>query len=454
MEGFMNIFILGGGRVGFHLAHMLSEEQYDVTVIEADAERHEQIDMALNARVVSGDGTSALLLQSLQAGEADLFIACTGSDETNLIAAAAAKGLGARQVLARVEKAVFIEESFLYEGFLSVDYMLSPDALVAQEIVNYIIYPGVLASEDFARGQIQLRQVRVSDNAPAANNLLRDTLPPGSGILVGVLEHNGKMTIPHGNDRISPGDKVTLIGKRGLMHEALQKFQGTEPRMQHVVIMGGGAIGRWIAHSLEGKITSVKLFEVNKVKAERIATGFRKANIHVIHRDATSRTNLEQEHVSDYDLFVATTEDDERNIIAGVLAREVGVRMGAVVVHHPDFAPLVVKLGIDMAVTPRDAVANSVLKILRQQSISTSSVLREGDVEVLEIALGNSSPAAGKKLRELNALITHNLIVASIIRGDSAFVPGGEDILKNGDSVVVIAKANTIPDAQRIFQGH
>ncbi|NLO33656.1 MAG: Trk system potassium transporter TrkA [Candidatus Hydrogenedentes bacterium] len=450
----MNIFIVGGGRVGSYLAHMLSEKDYDVTVIEIDPERHEQIDVSLNARIVYGDGNSALLLQSLQVGESDLFIACTGSDETNLIAAAAAKGLGARQVLARVEKNVFIEESLLYEGFMNVDYMLSPDALAAQEIVNYIIYPGILASEDFARGQIQLRQVRVSAKAPADNQLLRDILPPGSGVLLGVLERNGKMSIPTGEDRIFAGDKVSLIGKRGLMHGALQKFQGVEPRMEHIVIMGGGTIGRAIAHSLEGKVASVKLFEKDKERAEHIATGFRKANVHVVHRDATSRHNLEQEHVFDYDLFVATTEDDKRNIIAGVFAREVGVNMAAVVVHHPDFVPLVVKLGIDMVVTPRDAIANSVLKILRQQSISTSSILREGDMEVLEIKPGANSSTIGKPLRDLNWSKAHNLLIASIIRNDTAFVPGGDDVLRSGDSIVVITKSDAIAYAQRFFTGH
>lgn len=444
---------MGGGRVGFHLAQLLSEERYDVTVIERDAGQQEQLDLALNARVVLGDGASALLLQSLQVEEADLFVACSGNDESNLIAAAAAKGLGAQQVVARVEKDLFIEEGFLFEGFLGVDYMLSPDALVAQEIVNYIVYPGVLATEEFARGRIQLRQVQVTPNAPAAFNVLSDILPPGSGVLVGVLEHEGRSCIPHGDNRIYPGDKVTLLGKRDQMFDALKKFQGEEPRMQRVAIMGGGAIGRWIAHSLEGKIASVKLFERQQEKALRIAAGFRKNNIQVIHRDATSRDNLEQENVNGYDLFIATTEDDERNIIAGMLAREMGVRMSATVVHHPDFAPLVVKLGIDMAVTPRSAVANSILKILRQQTVTASAILGEGEAEVIEIVLKTDSPAIGRELRELRDFLPRNAIIGTIVRGDVAFVPGGSDSLEAGDSIVIIAMASDIDDAQRLLQG-
>lgn len=448
----MNVFIIGGGRIGFHLAQSLSAEEYDVTVIESNPEYQEQLDLQLDAQVVLGDGSSALFLQSLQIEEADLVVACTGNDEINLIAAAAAKGLGAKQVVARVEKTTLVEESFLYEGFLNIDYMLSPDALVAQEIVNYIIYPGVLAAEDFGRGRILLRQVQVSANALAANHVLSEILPPGSGVLVGVLDRNGQTTIPHGSDKILPGDKVTLLGKREQINDALQKFQGHDLRFQRIAVMGGGAIGRRIAHSLEGKVDVLKLFERLPEKAARLATGFRSPQIHVINRDATSRNNLEQEQVNQFDLFIATTEDDERNIIAGVLAREVGVKMSAVVVHHPDFAPLLVKLGIDMAVTPRNVVANSILKLLHQQTVTASAILGEGKVEVAELNVHESSSAANKTLKELSQLLPKTSLITTIIHGDKTFVPSGDDTIHGGDSVVIITMAETMNDVRQLFR--
>ncbi len=448
----MNIFIMGGGRVGSHLAELLSEEQFDVTVIEQDPTTQEKLDLSLNARIILGDGTSALLLQSLQVNEADLFVACSGSDEANLIAAAAAKSLGASKVLARVEKSVFIEENYMYENILNIDYLLSPDALVAQEIANFILYPGILASEEFAKGKIHLRKVRVTDKAEAASKTLQEVLPPGSGVLVGLLEHDERVVIPNGSDSIYPGDIVTLIGKRELIHDALLKFQGKEPLMQHVVIMGGGGIGRWIAHSLEGKIESVRLFEINIEKAHHIAESFHKGNIQVTNRDATSRNNLEQEHVTDFDLFVATTEDDERNIIAGVVGHAVGINMSAVVVHHPDFKPIVKKLGIDMIVTPREVISNSILKLLRQQTVSVSSILREDNVELLEIAVGKESRVVGKKLCELSEILPRHNIIATVMRNDEAFVPGGDDTIENGDSLVVIALASTLTETRRVLQ--
>lgn len=449
----MHIFIMGGGRVGFHLAKLLAEEDYEITVIENNAERQEQLDLALNARVIQGNGASPLLLQSLGVDDAYLFIACAGSDETNLIAAAAAKALGAQKAIARVEQRLYMDASFIYEGFLGVDFMLSPDALVAQEIANYIIYPGVLAAEDFARGRIQLRRVQVAPGTRAAGQMLRDTVLPGSGVLVGMVERQQETRIPHGDFRILPGDKVTLIGKRDAMTEALHDFQGEEPRMQRIAIMGGGNIGHWIAQSLEGKVESVKLFEVRPEKAQRLATKFTHKNISVVLRDATSRESLEQEHIDNFDIFIATTEDDERNIVASVLAREVGVKTTAAVIHHPDFAPLVTKLGIDMTVTPRSAVANSVIKIVRQQSVTTSTILGEGEVEVIEFDIGDQCPGLGKPLWEISSELPRKAIIATIIRGDNVFVPGGKDTIEQGDAVVLIAETEVRDKAQNYLQG-
>lgn len=449
----MHIFIMGGGRVGFHLAKLLAEEDYEITVIEKDLERQEQLDLALNARVIQGNGASPLLLQSLGIEDAYLFIACAGDDETNLIAAGAAKALGAQKAIARVEQRVYTDANFIFEGFLGVDFMLSPDALVAQEIANYIIYPGVLAAEEFARGRIQLRRVQVKTGARAAGQLLRDIVLPGSGVLAGLVDRKEETIIPRGDFRILPGDKVTLIGKRDNMTETLHDFQGEEPRMQRVAIMGGGAIGQWIAQSLGGKVESVKLFEMNPQKAQHIASEFHHKNISVVLRDATSRESLEQEHIDSYDIFIATTEDDERNIVASVLAHEVGAKTTAAVIHHPDFAPLVTKLGIDMTVTPRSAVANSVIKIVRQQTVTASTLLGEGETEVIEFNVGEKCPGLGKTLAEISEALPRRSIIATIIRGDNVFVPGGKDTIEHGDAIVLITKAEVRERARNYLQG-
>ncbi|NLN92391.1 MAG: Trk system potassium transporter TrkA [Candidatus Hydrogenedens sp.] len=448
----MNIFILGGGRAGYHLARLLSEENYDVTVIERDPEHQEYIDQMLNARVLLGDGASALFLQSIDIAGADLFIACTGRDETNLLAATAAKGLGAKQVVARVEKAPYMVESYMYDQLLNIDYILSPDALVAQEISNYALHPGVLISEEFSHGHILLRQVQVAADAPANGQLLSEVLQPDNGALAGVIERQGKVFVPDGTTRIAVGDKVSLLSKRETMSEALSKFQGRVSTIQRVAIMGAGTIGLWIAHALEKKVSEVKLFERESERARLVAGEFQKRNIQVIHRDATSRNSMEQEHLDSFDLFIATTEDDERNILAGVLAREVGVSSVAAVVHHVDFAPLAEKLGINITVTPRSMIAGSVLKIVRQKTVAASATLNEGDAEILEITVHEHSPLKGVMLKNSKGKLPARVLVATVLRDNDTFIPNGNTVIREGDSLILIATTENIHEVRKFFQ--
>lgn len=447
----MNIFILGGGRIGYHLALLLSEEKYEVTVIESDPERQEYIDQMLNAQVILGDGSSTLFLQSLNIDEVDLFVACTGYDETNLLAAAAAKGLGARQVVARVEKAPYIAESYMYDQLLNIDFILSPDALVAQEISNYVLHPGVLVSEEFSHGHILLRQVQIPEEAPAVGHLLSEIVKPDSGTLAGVIERDGKVFVPDGKTRITTGDKVSLLSKRETMSAALSLFQGRVSAMRRVAIMGAGSIGLWIAHALENQVSEVKLMERDSERAQQVASEFKKRNIQVIHRDATSRDSMEQEHLGSFDLFIATTEDDERNIVAGVLAKEVGVDSVAAVVHSPDFAPLAEKLGINITVTPRSVIAGSILKIVRQKTVAASATLNEGEAEILEIEVTEKSPLKNVMLKHAKGKLPAKLLIATVMRGEDAFIPNGNTVICEGDSLILIATTENVQDIRKFF---
>ena len=446
----MNIFIAGGGRVGFHLARLLCAEGRDVTLLDRNPQRREEIDFDLDARTVVGDCTSVLLLQSLNAGDADLFIACTGDDRSNLIAATLAKGLGAGRAVARVDTTDFIESSFLYEGFMNVDYLLSPDALAAHDIVQFVENPGVLGVEEFGRGKIQLCQVLVGGSALAAGRAVRDILPPGSGLLVGTVGRGGNNSIVRGDTVLQAGDKVTLLGMKEAMETHRRLFSESEAA-KRVAILGDTVIGRRVAQAFDTRQMEVKLFEKNPMACEDLARQF--FHVKVVNRDATVRASLEQEHLQNFDVFVATTEDDERNIMAGVLAREVGVRHVVAVVHQPDFAPLVVKLGIDLALTPRLAFANSVLKIIHQERVTASSFLGEGDMEVVEARVEDGSPVAGREIVEIAARMPARVLIATILRGDQVIVPGGADRLETGDTVVFITPTTDANAARKALTG-
>ncbi|MFP4501754.1 MAG: Trk system potassium transporter TrkA [Candidatus Hydrogenedentota bacterium] len=444
----MNIVIAGGGRVGMHLARLLSDERQEITVIESDPGRLEEIDEELDVSSIEGDGSSVMLLQSVGVSAADLFVASMGNDEANLIAAATAKGLGAKQSVARVDNPMYIESHILYETILGLDFILSPEALAALEIAFYVENPGVIASEDFAQGLVRMHQIRVNRSPADQAKPLKDLLPPGTGVLLGVINRHGKSFIPHGDSRIEPGDHVTLFGQSGQLEKAHRLFYQAEAHPRRVAIMGGGKMGLLLAQALEDKVKTVKIFERRQERSEELSEKLTKAK--VVCRDAVSRTSLEQEHIDEFDVFVAATRDDERNIMAGVLAKEVGVRDVVAIVHQPDFAPLVTRLGIDLAITPRASIANRIVRLMHQKEVTSLAVIGEGQVEVLEFTLNEKSPLTGKRLKELK--IPRGALVAAIMREKRVIVPGGDDRLQGGDHVVVITMADTLEPARKLFQ--
>ena len=204
-----------------------------------------------------------------------------------------------------------------------------------------------------------------------------------------------------------------------------------------------------LAQALEKRRRSVKLFDWRMDRCEQLASVLKSTK--VVCRDATSREALEQEHVDGAGVFVATTNDDERNIMAAVLAKEVGVDQTIAVVHHPDFAPLVGKLGIDHAVTPRACMASRILKLVHQEGLTSLAVLEEGEVEIVELTVGANAAVVGQHLRDLKPKLPERALVATILRGDDVIVASGEDTLEGGDSVVLIVGSDSLETVLRLF---
>lgn len=442
----MNIFIAGGGRVGFHLARLLSKENHHVTVIESDRNQVENVDYTLDVSTICAAAQDVLTLQERGVPEADLFLAMTGSDEINLIAATTAKGLGASKVVARVENRMYNESDILYETIMGIDYILSPQALTASEMANYVQNPGMVATESFGNGRIKMLQIQVTKPPHAPGETLKDVTLP-KGVLVGVISRGGLAQIPYGGSIIEENDIVTLLGEKDRIEEAQQLFKGFTVPTDKVVIMGGSRTGRNLARILETKGHSVKLIERDMSRCNELAAELKKTKI--VCRDATSRLSLEQEHVDGTDIFIAVTHDDERNIMASVLAKEVGATRTLAVVHQPDFAPLVRKLGIDHAVTPRACIANRIMKLTSTEHSQSLAVLEDGQVEILEFRISETSPMIGHTLSDIK--FPKHTLVGSILRKDEVIVPTGLDTIQRDDTVIVITRAKVLDSVRKLF---
>ncbi len=268
-------------------------------------------------------------------------------------------------------------------------------------------------------------------------------------MLVVAVSRNGETFVPDGNSTIEEGDLITLVGKRERLDGVQKKFRGVESRNRNIAIMGGSRIGSHLARLLDNGKYSVKLIERDMDRCNVLAAQLK--HVRVICRDATTRSALEQEHMENVDLFISATRDDEQNIMANVLAKEVGASRSIAVIHQPDFAPLVYKLGIDHTVTPRASLANRILRIVHEGRASRLSVLEEGEIEIVEFAVRKPSAITGKKLSQIGGKLPRHTLIAAILRGENVIVPGGEDSIEVGDSVVVIVSLDSIGMVQKLF---
>jgi trk system potassium uptake protein len=443
----MNIFIAGGGRVGYQLARLLAKDNHNVTVIEADQNQVDHIDYSLDVSTVTGRSQDVLLLQQLGVSDADLFIASTGVDEVNLISATTAKGLGAKTVVARVENRMYNESDILYETIMGIDYIISPQALTAHETVNYIQNPGMIGTESFGRGRVQMLQIQVTKAPHGPDESIKD-IPLPDGVLIGVISRDGVANIPYGGSKIREKDTVMLLGEKDSIKNAKRIFQGLEVRNQNVVIMGGSRTGLNLAQILEKDGHNVTLMEWSMPRCNELASELRKTK--VVCRDATSRISLEQENVNNTDIFVSATHDDERNIMASVLAKEVGAKRTVAIVHQPDFAPLVRKLGIDHAVTPRSCIANRILKLTSQALSHSIAMLEDGQIEVLEFVLKDEHPLLNTPLKDIK--FPKRSLVGSILRDEKVIIPSGDDSFEPGDIVILIVNEKSIESIRKLFQ--
>jgi len=444
----MQIVVLGAGTVGTSIANRLCVEGHSVTVVDNDPERCRRVNDELDVRVVTGSAAQSSTLFQANVLGSDLALAVTGDDEVNLIAASIAKAMGTHRAIARVYAPVFRDLStFDYQRHFSIDRLLSLEHLSAMELAREIRHPGAIAVENFARGELEMRDVAVSPRSSVVDREVR-TLKLPSGVRIGSILRDGEVRIAGAADKLAAGDRLTLIGTREDIDEVRPVFQKDLPPLQDVVIAGGGETGYHLARVLEGGRFNVMVMERDRERCEFLAAQLRHAT--VVHADVQRRATLEEERVGSADVFVACTGDDEDSIMACVEAKELGAKKILSIVDRPDYANVVAKLGIDHAVSPRKVIARQVLAFLNTGAvISRSSLAHEQDIEILEIEVGPDAPATQQPLAQLK--LPQHCLIGAVIRENYVMVPGAEDRFSAGDTVVALVDRKAAAAAVEMF---
>ncbi|MEM9364995.1 MAG: Trk system potassium transporter TrkA [Planctomycetota bacterium] len=445
----MRILTLGGGTVGRWLADMLCRQRHSVTLIDSDPEIVRAINSELDVRAIEGNAAQSTVLFSADVLSADLCLAVTGNDEVNIIAASMAKALGARRSIARVYAPAFRDLcTFDYQSHFGIDSLLSLEQLSASEIARAIRNPDSIPLEHFARGQLEVFEIDVAEGSVAEGKRLMELKLP-KGVRIGSISREDRIWIASGADELHAGDRVSLIGMPDAVSESRVTIGGPTRRrsQKKVMIAGGGETGYHLAALLGHEDFRVTLLERDRHRSEQLAKLL--PNTNVVRANANRRSVLEDEGGGTVDYFVGCTGIDESNIMAGVEARELGASRVMCVVGRPDYANVVGKLGIDLAVSERDVMARQILGFLNEGAVISRSELPAGSIGVYELEI--LADSAVTKASLANLPLAGRCLISAIQRDGFVHVPTADDVLRTGDIIVALIDQGDADEVLTLF---
>jgi len=444
----MYVIIVGCGEVGRYISEVMLGDGHDVVIIDNNRDKLDRMENVLDARTHLGTGSSLSVLKAVEVARADLFVAVTNNDEANMIAAALAKRLGCRRVIARFSSQEHLGEARrTYQNLLGIDLIVSPKNLVSQNIVRLIRHPGIVAMEDFARGRIRMVELTIPTGAKYVFKNLKDIpLPPGT--LITSIIRGGEVIIPRGEDILTPGDNIFVIGDRDGTAEVEKLLGKAESRTRRVAIVGGGEIGFMVARMLERMRVDVSIIEKDIGRCKELATLLDKTRVY--NGDGTNLDVLKEIGVKDFDAMISVSKDDEINLLSGLLAKELGAKRAIILAHKPDYVSLYESLGIDSTISPRLVTATETVRFIKQEALSRVAILAEGKAEILESQVDKHSPLVGKPLKDID--FPKGAIVGAVLREEDVLIPGGDFTVNPGDRVVVFCRSEAMGPVEKMLR--
>lgn len=444
----MYVIVVGMGEVGRHILTQLERERHDVVAIDTDPQHLAEVEETYDVATLVGYGASMDVLKKAGTAKADLLVAVTDQDEVNLVAAMTGRHLGARQAIARVQSKAFSEgsEGVLY-NYLDIDAVVNPRILVAQEIAKIARSHGALNVLNLAGGRVELVTLELPERSKMIHKPLSALSNMPKDVLVAAIVTDGDLRVPGGADVLLPGDRVYLIGRAGEMEDVEELFTGGR-EAQRVCIVGGGVVGTALARSLSETDVEIMLIERNMARAQELAAELERVT--VVHGDGTDIHLLEEEQVDSYELFASVTNDDEVNLMAGLLAKRIGAERALTLVHRPEYVEIYRQLGIDIVLSPRVAASEQILRFVRQAELQSLTILEHGQAEVLELVAVEGSRIINTPISRLN--LPRGALITTIVHKEKVVVPGGADVINPHDIVVVLTTAATRPAVERLFR--
>ncbi len=446
----MRVVVVGLGEEGHHLTRLLSQWGHEVVAIDPSLERCQFEQEHLDGLVLHGSGTNPAVLNEAGVSRADLLCAVTGSDETNLVISLVAKRLGVKRVIARLRETLWSRQKIVALEDFGVDVAIHPEWETAQEILRLLKRAAATEVWEFSDGRVQLVGVKLDPDSPWLYRTLLEisTEPDMPPFRVVAVLRAGQTLVPTGDTRLTRGDQLFLIAKSEDIGEILRRAGKHDRKIQRVMILGGGRIGRNLASLLEHeRDVQIKLIEVQEEKSVQIATELQKTM--VIHADGRDVDVLAQEGISEMHAFVAVTGDDENNIITSLLAKHLGVRKTITLLGRAEYLPLMTPIGLDSAVNVHTVTANTIMRVIRRGEVVSVASLPGIDAEVLEFVVSEGAPVTRKPLKDLS--FPKGAILGAVTHEGNVEIPVGSTHVLPGAKVVVFCVPEVIQKVEKML---
>ena len=446
----MKVAIVGAGKLGVKVATALLGGDHYITVIDKNEAVLNRISQQMDVMTVAGNGKNIKLLENCGITSFDFLLASTDSDEKNIIIASFAKKLGCSKVIARVRDPEHMKQLDFIKETMNIDHVVNPDLSITMEIYKYLVEKYTLTNGIFSSGKVAMVQFNVKKYRKLSGLSMIEVRKVLPNMLIVAISRNGKIIIPHGQTIIEDNDTIYLIGEKSEIHEFHQKVheKGKYTNLQKVMIVGGGKTGFYLADKLSEFGIAVKVIEKSKERCYYLSTHL--DDVMILHGDATDTALLEEENIDEMDAFVTATGFDEENLLLALMAKQRGIEDVISKVSRQSYKNLIKKMGIDMALNPLDIITSTILRYVQGSKRIISSLLIQGQAEIMEIIASDEMKLTNVTLSELD--LPDGVLIAAIHRGNRVIIPDGNTVILPDDKVTIFCLLSDIAEVESLFK--
>lgn len=454
----MRVIICGADQVGYSIASYLSKEDNDVTVIDTNADILSNIHNSMDVNTVTGQPSDPNILSHAGASESDMIIAVTENDETNMVACQIGHSLfGVPKKIARIRRQSYLDPSWsnlFSRAHMPIDVIISPEILVAEDIVQRLSTPGTTSSVKLADGVAHLISVICLDDCPVLHTQLAQLgkLFPDLSFSIVSISRNGKHIIPDENDMLEAGDEVYIVVDTKHLRRIMAAFGHLEREARKIILSGAGNIGFSLIKKLQKEVAGVqlKIIERDCDRAQFLSEQLE--NIIILNGNTLERDIMQEASVANAETYIALMNDDESNILGSLLAKQYGCERAITLVNNNAYYPLVGPLGIDVMISPKSIIVAQIMQHVRRGRIKKIHAIHDGESEVMEIEISQSSRAANRAIEDIE--FPSGVVVGAIIRGEEVIIPDNKSELLPDDHIILMALRKKAKAVEKLLSVH